>query len=239
MQSWTDLKLLHGPYTVSIAPYTLSRENPLKFTSLRNIHARICAAACLSSHTEKNLLEKCDIMYLCKWIQFKFMFRTLQCRVVLTDDSIVYWRESEISTIANVFVDNQIYIRLILLLMYKTYYNYYWAIQLPRYFTSAPHFTHTHANEDLRPKYTSIVRAPSALPHFRHQESSRTAAHPVRMQARFWDQASQVGSPAHMSSTLLRLSILWMLCGRGCVWKGTERRKWNIPLGFSSPLEMF
>ncbi len=28
----------HAPYTGSIAPYSLSRENPLKFTSLQNIH---------------------------------------------------------------------------------------------------------------------------------------------------------------------------------------------------------
>ncbi len=29
----------HASYTVSIAPYSLSRGNPLKFTSLRNIHS--------------------------------------------------------------------------------------------------------------------------------------------------------------------------------------------------------
>ncbi len=34
----------HAPYTGSIAPYSLSRGNPLKFTSLRNIHSWICAA---------------------------------------------------------------------------------------------------------------------------------------------------------------------------------------------------
>ncbi len=34
--------------------------------------------------------------------------------------------------------------------------------------------THTRANEDLRPKYTSAVRAPSALRHFYHQEGSPT-----------------------------------------------------------------
>ncbi len=41
-------------------------------------------------------------------------------RVVPIDDSIVFRRQSEISTIANVFVDSQDDIRLILLLMYKT-----------------------------------------------------------------------------------------------------------------------
>ncbi len=46
------LKLLHGPYTVSIAPYSLSRGNPLKFTSLRNIHSRICTAQRLHTQTK-------------------------------------------------------------------------------------------------------------------------------------------------------------------------------------------
>ncbi len=34
----------HAPYTVSIAPYSLSRGKPLKFTSLQNIHSWICVA---------------------------------------------------------------------------------------------------------------------------------------------------------------------------------------------------
>ncbi len=34
----------HAPYTGSIAPYSLSRGNPLKFTLFRNIHSWICAA---------------------------------------------------------------------------------------------------------------------------------------------------------------------------------------------------
>ncbi len=34
----------HAPYTGSIAPYSLSRGNPLKFTSFRNIQSWICAA---------------------------------------------------------------------------------------------------------------------------------------------------------------------------------------------------
>ncbi len=33
----------HAPYTGSIAPYSLSRGNPLKFTLFRNIHSWICA----------------------------------------------------------------------------------------------------------------------------------------------------------------------------------------------------
>ncbi len=46
---------------------------------------------------------------------------------------------------------------------------------MPRYFTSAPHFTHMR-KWGLRPKYTLAirVRAPSAWCHFRHQDGSRT-----------------------------------------------------------------
>ncbi len=44
------LKLLHGP-RVSNATYSLSRGNLLKFTSLWNIHSRICAT--VSSHTDE------------------------------------------------------------------------------------------------------------------------------------------------------------------------------------------
>ncbi len=69
----------------------------------------------------------------------------------------------------------------------------------------------------LRPKNISAICAPSALRHFCHQEGSRTATHPVRVQANFWDRtdgprttahargecwdsASQVGGTAHVSS---------------------------------------
>ncbi len=50
----------YDPYTVFIAPYSLSRGNLLKFTSFRNIHSWICAAPlpATSSHT-----DKCDITY--------------------------------------------------------------------------------------------------------------------------------------------------------------------------------
>ncbi len=41
----------HAPYTGSIAPYSLSRGNPLKFTSLRNIHSWLCAAQRLHVRT--------------------------------------------------------------------------------------------------------------------------------------------------------------------------------------------
>ncbi len=113
--------------------------------------------------------------------------------------------------------------------------------QLPRYFTSVPHFTHTCK---WGIKYTSAVRAPSLLRHF---SSSRGLADSrVRVQAIFWDRASQVGGSAHVLSssvrTLQRLwiwilsgfFILWMLRGRGCARDGTERGKWSIPgtIGF-------
>ncbi len=41
----------HAPYTGSIAPYSLSRGNPLKFTSFRNIHSWICATQRLHART--------------------------------------------------------------------------------------------------------------------------------------------------------------------------------------------
>ncbi len=41
----------HAPYTVSIAPYSLSRGNPLKFTSFRNINSWICAVQRLHART--------------------------------------------------------------------------------------------------------------------------------------------------------------------------------------------
>ncbi len=88
---------------------------------------------------------------------------------------------------------------------------------------------HTPRKWGLRPKYTSAVHAPSLLRHFRHQEGSRTVAHPVRVQAIFWDRASQVGGSAHVSSssvrTLLWLNILWMLRDG----RNNKRGKWSIP----------
>ncbi len=63
-------------------------------------------------------------------------------------------------------------------------------------------------------KYSWAIRAPSLLRHFRHQQGSRKVTHPVRLQAIFWDCASQVGGTVHVSSssfrTLQRLSILWI-----------------------------
>ncbi len=41
----------HASYTGSIAPYSLSRGNPLKFTLFRNIHSWICAAQRLHART--------------------------------------------------------------------------------------------------------------------------------------------------------------------------------------------
>ncbi len=61
----------HAPYTVSIAPCSLSRVNPLKFTSEHSFMDLRCAT---SSRTDKS-----NIIHLCKYIQFKFSSRTLQC----------------------------------------------------------------------------------------------------------------------------------------------------------------
>ncbi len=52
------LKLLHVPYTV----YSLSRRNLFKFTSLQNIHSRICTPQHLHTHRQ-NLLEKCEVWH--------------------------------------------------------------------------------------------------------------------------------------------------------------------------------
>ncbi len=90
---------------------------------------------------------------------------------------------------------------------------------------------HTHAQMRIKAKVYFGRPHPfhtlSLLHYFRHQEGSRTVAHPVRVQAIFWDHASQVGGSAHVLSssvrTLLWPSILWMLRGRGCARDGTER----------------
>ncbi len=41
----------HCPNTASIAPYSLIRGNPLKFSSLQNIHSWNCAVQCLHTRT--------------------------------------------------------------------------------------------------------------------------------------------------------------------------------------------
>ncbi len=56
------------------APYSLSRGNPLKFTSFRNIHSFMDLRCATSSRT-----NECDIIYLCKYIQFEFTSCTLIC----------------------------------------------------------------------------------------------------------------------------------------------------------------
>ncbi len=73
LHEWNCVSDWHAPYTVSIAPYSLSRGKPLKFTSLQNIHSWILRCA-TSLRT-----DECDIIYVCKYIQFKFTSRTLQC----------------------------------------------------------------------------------------------------------------------------------------------------------------
>ncbi len=77
-------------------------------------------------------------------------------RVVPIDDSIVFQRMSEISMVANVFVDSQHDIRLILLLMYKTIIITIIVVRRPIIIglSNCPaispqcHTSHTRANED-------------------------------------------------------------------------------------------
>ncbi len=61
----------HAPYTGSIAPYSLSRGNPLKFTSFRNIHSWICAVQRLHART--------SVTSYTSVIQFEFTSCTLIC----------------------------------------------------------------------------------------------------------------------------------------------------------------
>ncbi len=64
----------HASYTVSIAPYSLSRGKPLKFTYFTSEHSFMDLRCATSLRT-----DECDIIYVCKYIQFKFTSRTLQC----------------------------------------------------------------------------------------------------------------------------------------------------------------
>ncbi len=83
---------------------------------------------------------------------------------------------------------------------------------------------HTHAKMRIKAKvYFGRPRTVLITSFSRGLADSR-----VRVQAIFWDRASQVGGPAHVLSssvrTLQRLSILWMLRGRGwCARDGTEQ----------------
>ncbi len=63
----------HAPYTGSIAPYSLSRGNLLKFTLFRNIHSWICATQRLHVRTSVTSYTSVNIF------NFKFTSRTLQC----------------------------------------------------------------------------------------------------------------------------------------------------------------
>ncbi len=53
----------HAPYTGSIAPYSLSRGNPLKFTLFRNIHSWICATQRLHTRTSVTSYTSVNIYY--------------------------------------------------------------------------------------------------------------------------------------------------------------------------------
>ncbi len=51
LHAWTVFRLTCSLHTGSIAPYSLSRGNLLKFTLFRNIHSWICAAQRLQART--------------------------------------------------------------------------------------------------------------------------------------------------------------------------------------------
>ncbi len=74
----------HAPYTGSIAPYSLSRGNPLKFTLFRNIHSWICAAQCLHARTSVTSYTSVNIYnfnsrlahFNALWMEYIRSFRT-------------------------------------------------------------------------------------------------------------------------------------------------------------------
>ncbi len=66
---------------IDIAPYSLSSVNPLKCISLRNVQNRTVLHTTVNitfgtvfTHRQ-NLLENCEIIHLCKEIQYKFTSR--------------------------------------------------------------------------------------------------------------------------------------------------------------------
>ncbi len=166
--------------------------------------------------------------------------RRSHSRVVPINNSIVYQRYSEISMRANVFVDSQDDIRLILQLIFFIIIIII-IIRQPIiiglsncYFTSAPHFTHMR-NWVLRRKYSSAVRALCAFLHFCHQDCSRTAEHPPSTSRQFlrprrWCVQQRMRKVNIETSqvelvvlhTLLRLSILWKLC------ETEQNGTWNV-----------
>ncbi len=173
--------------------------------------------------------------------------RRSHSRVVPINDIIMYQRYSEISMRANVFVDIQDDIRLILLLLFLIIIIC--IIRQPIiiglsncYFTSAPHFTHMR-NWVLRRKYSSAICAPSAFRHFCHQDCSRTAEHPPSTSRQFlrprrWCVQQRMRKVRHHKSS-------WWSCTLFCGWvyyescvrrNRMERGMWSIPvpLGFSS-----
>ncbi len=148
-------------------------------------------------------------------------------------------------TIANVFVDSQDDVRLNLRLMYKTIIIIVRRpiiIGLSNCPAISPQCRTSHPAQMRNKVYFG---RPRTVLITSYSSSRGLADSRVRVQAIFWDSASQVGGPAHVSSssvrTLQRLSILWMLRGRGCARDGTERNAESIPgtIGFSSSLEMF
>ncbi len=74
----------HAPHTGSIAPYSLSRGNPLKFTLFQNIHSWICTAQCLhartsvTSYTSVNIynFNSCLAHFNALWMEYIRLLRT-------------------------------------------------------------------------------------------------------------------------------------------------------------------
>ncbi len=81
----------HAPYTGSIAPYSLSRGNPLKFTLFRNIHSWICAAQRLhawtsvTSYTSVNIynFNSCLAHFNALWMEYIRRFELESWRNIL------------------------------------------------------------------------------------------------------------------------------------------------------------
>ncbi len=150
------------------------------------------------------------------------------------DDSIVYRRWSEISTITNVFVDSQDDIRLNLLLMYKLLLGY--QIALLFHLSAA---LHRHAQMRIKAK---VYRTLSLLRNLCHQEGSRTVAH-ICLWSRTPSECRQFLETVQVKLVVLRMC--WarpsaLFSGRGCARDGTERNaESEEAFSLSSSLEMF
>ncbi len=135
-------------------------------------------------------------------------------------------------TIANVFVDSQDDIRLILLLMYKTIIIIVRRpiiIGLSNCPAILPHCrtSHTHTRKwGLRPKYTSavLVYTLSSRGLADSRAPRPSAGNFLRPRKSSWCSCACVELVRPHSSAA---EYTWMLRGRGCARDGTERGKWR------------